>query len=224
MANSYLISLCSWVTNSQVFLTLYLMTARLEALELGNHPLNLWDEALTIYFLWIQCRSLLGEYSDILQTGSSSSSPDGDTWRFFMVLHHNTWWCFWRWNAWKCEQLPKTVVPTVGWFFTVCSSTCSHGNSSQLPFMCPCPSMVSVASFLGKLISAAAVLCLPLSKFQYESLLCDLNSLMVLRDNHVFQFVPIFLIVRLGVVASEMFRYWIEAKIIYGFNLYLTND
>ena len=67
--------------------------------------------------------------------------------------------------------------------------------------------MVSVASFLGKLISAAAVLCLPLSKFQYESLLCDLNSLMVLRDNHVFQFVPIFLIVRLGVVASEMFRY-----------------
>ena len=56
--------------------------------------------------------------------------------------------------------------------------------------------MVSVAAFLGKLISAAAVLCLPLSKFQYESLLCDLNSLMVLRDNHVFQFVPIFLIVK----------------------------
>ena len=67
--------------------------------------------------------------------------------------------------------------------------------------------MVLVASLWGKLISAAAVLCLPLSKFQYESLLCDLNSLMVLRDSYVFQLVPIFLIVRLGVVASEMFRY-----------------
>lgn len=84
--------------------------------------------------------------------------------------------------------------------------------------------MLSAASSLGRLISAAAVLCLPLSRFQYESLLCDLSSLMALRDNHAFQFVPIFLIVRLGVVASEMFRCGIEAKIIYGFNLFLTND
>lgn len=59
--------------------------------------------------------------------------------------------------------------------------------------------MLSAASSLGRLISAA-VLCLPLSRF-HESLLCDLNSLMVLRDNHAFQFVPIFLIVRLGVLA-----------------------
>ena len=41
-------SLCSWVMNSQVFLTLHPLgeVARLEGPELGKHPLHLWNEAL----------------------------------------------------------------------------------------------------------------------------------------------------------------------------------